>query len=161
MKQPKRPWAVVALSGIATIGSLTVSSPASAAAPLCQASQLRTTFVSGEGAAGHRYETWRMTNVGATCHTQGWVGALNFGPDGRPLPTTVTRVQGPAPALTLASGKSADWIFGYGNPAILGCRGEVASAMIVTPPDNVSPLLVHPGEPACNGAVTATPLRAQ
>ena len=68
---------------------------ASATPPQCQAAQLVPTFERGEGAMGHLYDTWRLTNEGTRCRTRGWVGGLNFGPDGRPLPTTITRTNGP------------------------------------------------------------------
>src|ERR1035438_7381490 len=61
------------------------SSSASAATPLCQASQLVPRYERFNGAAGTFGDIWQLINVGATCHTRGWVGALNFGPDGRPL----------------------------------------------------------------------------
>jgi hypothetical protein len=158
MKHAKSIAAVTAIGGVAA-AVFAVAGPASADVPLCSSSQLRPVLESSQGAAGHHYDTWQLTNVGGTCHTRGWVGASNFGPDGRPLPTAVTRVGGPAPAIVLSSGQHASWIFGYGNPAILGCTPENAPAMIVTPPDNVIPVLAHPGENACHGAVTATPLQ--
>lgn len=129
------------------------------ALPLCRSSQLVITLARTEGAAGSHYETWRMTDVGGTCRTQGWVGASNFGPDGRPLPTTVRRVNGPAPRVTLHHGEHGSFVLRYTNPGILGCRPENAPAMIVTAPDNTSPNLVHPGEAACRGVVDAWPVR--
>ena len=80
--------AVVGLSG-AAVGAVPLAAGATAQAttPLCRSSQLVLTLERSEGAAGTHYDTWRMTNVGRTCRTQGWVGAQNYGSDGRPLTT--------------------------------------------------------------------------
>jgi Protein of unknown function (DUF4232) len=150
--------AVVGLGG-AAVGALPLAAPALAATPLCSSSQLVITLERSEGAAGTHYDTWRMTNVGSTCRIQGWVGAQNYGADGRPLATHVRRVNGPSSRVTLSHGQHASWVFSYTNPGILGCRPEKAVAMIITPPDNTVPDLVSPGEPACHGRVNATPLR--
>jgi hypothetical protein len=132
---------------------------AHAALPLCRSAQLVLRRVAVEGAAGTRYETWRMRNVGGTCRTQGWIGALNFGPDGRPLPTTVRRVAGPAPRVVLRHGQHASFVISHPQPGVLGCRGQNAPAMLVTPPDNTSPNLVRPGQNACRGVVDVRPIR--
>jgi Protein of unknown function (DUF4232) len=150
--------AVVGLGG-ATVGAVPLAAPAQATTPLCRSSQLVVTLERSEGAAGTHYDTWRMTNVGKTCRTQGWVGAQNYGADGRPLATSVLRVNGPASRVILRNGQHASWVFSYTNPGILGCRPEKAVAMTVTPPDNTTPDLVRPGEPACHGTVNATPVR--
>lgn len=150
--------AVVGLGGAAA-GVVPFAAPAQAATPLCRSSQLVLTLERSEGAAGTHYDTWRMTNVGGTCRTQGWVGAQNYGADGRPLATSVHRVSGPSARVTLRHGQHASWVFSYVNPGIIGCRPEKAVAMIITPPDNTTPDLVRPGEPACHGNVNATPVR--
>jgi hypothetical protein len=150
--------AVVGLGG-AAVGAVPLAAPAQAATPLCRSSQLVLTLERSEGAAGTHYDTWRMTNVGSTCRTQGWVGAQNYRSDGRPLTTTVRRQQGPSSAVVLHKGQHASWVFSYTNPSILGCAPEKAVAMIITPPDNTIPNLVRRGEPACRGLVYATPVR--
>jgi len=149
----RKSFAVLAAVGIAASGLVWARS-ASAATPLCQASKLVPRLEHTEGAAGTIFDTWRLTNVGATCHTQGWVGALNFGPDGRPLPTSLHRVAGPSRRVVLARGQHASWTFGYTNPGVGNCQPENAVVMIITPPDNASPVLAHPGERACNGVIT-------
>jgi hypothetical protein len=150
--------AVVGLGG-AAVGALPLAAPAQAATPLCNSSQLVIKLEHSEGAAGTHYDTWRMTNVGSTCRMQGWVGAQNYGADGRPLETHVRRVNGPSSRVTLGRGQHASWVFSYTNPGILGCQPEKAVAMIITPPDNTVPDLVGRGEPACHGRVNATPVR--
>ena len=96
--------------------------------PTCTAAQLVPHLEISQGAAGHLYDTWQLINVGAsTCRTQGWVGALNYGPDGRPLPTTVTRVGGPARPILLGHGQHASWTFGYANPAMLAAMARTRS----------------------------------
>jgi hypothetical protein len=146
---------LIAAAGIAATGigagALVGAGSASAAPPLCQASQLMPRFERSEGAAGTIYDTWQLINVGGRCHTQGWVGALNFGPDGRPLPTSLHRAAGPSHTVVLAHGQHASWTFGYTDPGIINCRPENAVSMIITPPDNLLPVLARRGEQACNG----------
>jgi hypothetical protein len=128
------------------------SSSASAATPLCQASQLVPRYERFNGAAGTFGDIWQLINVGATCHTRGWVGALNFGPDGRPLPTTLHRTAGPSHTIVLAHGQHASWEFRYTAPGLINnCKPENAVSMIITPPDNFLPVLAQKGERACNG----------
>jgi hypothetical protein len=107
-------------------------------------------------------DLWRVTNLGATCQTTGFVGALNFGADGRPLPTTVRWI-GAKHTLVLGHNRSAHWRFYFTNPGILGCVPEAAVNMIVTPPGNTSPILAGRGEsPVKNRQASdgTTPARA-
>jgi len=135
------------------------ASSAAASIPLCQASQLAPRYERFEGTAGTFYDYWQLIDVGGTCHTQGWVGGLNFGPDGRPLPTTLHRTGGPSHPIVLAHGQHVSWSFGYTDPGVINCKPENAVSMILTPPDNFSPVLARRGEPACNGDVKyETPL---
>jgi hypothetical protein len=155
--------AAVSGIGVLSAGAVGVAHAvpaASATTPLCRSSQLVLSYERGEGAAGTHYDTWRLTNAGGTCRTQGWVGLQNYGSDGRPAPTVVHRVGGPAPRVVLARGHRASFVISYTNPGILGCRPEHPAAMIVTPPDNVVPdLAAGRGEPACGGVVDARPVR--
>jgi len=141
---------LLAAAGIAAT-LLVGPAAASSSTPLCSSAQLVPHYAGSQGAAGTFYDHWQLTNVGASCHTQGWVGGLNFGADGRPLPTTVHRTAGPSTAIVLAHGQHASWSFGYADPGVLGCTPEAPVAMILTPPDNVSPVLASRGEPACDG----------
>lgn len=146
-------------TGTLIAGTFVAAPPVSAATPLCQAAQLVPRYERSEGAAGTFYDTWQLINVGHACHTRGWVGALNFGSDGRPLPTVLHRAAGPSHTIVLAHGQHASWSFGYTDPGIINCTPENAVAMIITPPDNASPVLVHRGERACNGNIKyASPL---
>ena len=140
----------IAVTGIGA-GALVGAGSASGATPLCQASQLVPSFERSEGAAGTFYDTWQLINVGGRCHTRGWVGALNFGPDGRPLPTSLHRTAGPSHTVVLAHGKHASWTFGYTDPGVLNCKPQNAVSMIITPPDSRLPVLAHRGERACKG----------
>lgn len=146
-----RTMSVLAAAAI-TAGGLTMTgSAASAAPPLCRAAQLVPRFERTLGAAGTFYDYWQLTNVGGTCQTQGWVGGLNYGPDGRPLPTTLHRTNAPSHPLVVAHGQHVSWYFGYTDPGVANCTPDNAIAMILTPPDNFTPVLTHRGEPACNG----------
>jgi hypothetical protein len=147
-----RSLALLAVAGIGS-GVLAGASPAAASPPLCLASQLVPHYERSVGTAGTFYDYWQLTDAGGTCQTQGWVGGLNFGPDGRPLPTTLHRTGGPSHAVVLSRGQHVSWYFGYTDPGVLNCVGENAVAMILTPPDNYSPVLTHRGEPACKGDI--------
>jgi hypothetical protein len=139
-----------------TIGVTAVAAPASAPPP-CQASQLQPHFDGQQGAAGTLFDLWHFVNLGGTCQTVGFVGALNYGSDGRPLPTTVHWV-GTKHTIVLARGQQARWRFSFQNPSITGCAPEAAVNMIVTPPNNTSPVLAGRGERSCNGVFDASPL---
>ena len=65
------------------VGVTVVATPVGATTPTCRASQLRPVFDGQEGAAGTTYDLWHFVNFGNTCQTIGFVGALNFGSDGR------------------------------------------------------------------------------
>jgi hypothetical protein len=80
--------AAAAVSLGAGIGITVATVPAGATTPACAASQLRPHYDGQQGAAGTLYDLWHFVNVGATCQTIGFVGARNFGSDGRPLPVT-------------------------------------------------------------------------
>lgn len=149
--------AAAALMLGAGIGVAVAAGPAGATTPTCTAAQLRPHFDGQQGAAGTLYDLWHFTNVGASCQTIGFVGGLNFGADGRPLPTTVHWV-GTKHTVVLAHGQSAHWRFSYVQPSILNCVPEAATNMIVTPPNNTSPVLAGRGERSCHGVVNASPL---
>jgi hypothetical protein len=143
---------LVAAAGIA--GALFVGpAAASTSTPLCSSAQLVPHYKGMYAAAGTFYDHWQLTNVGTRCHTQGWVGGLNFGADGRPLPTTLDRTDGPSQPIVLAHGQYASWSFGYASPANLGCTPQKPVAMIITPPDNRTPVLASRGEPVCHGQI--------
>ncbi|HZE49207.1 MAG TPA: hypothetical protein VE074_06555, partial [Jatrophihabitantaceae bacterium] len=83
--------AAVAAAGIgAAAGVVIATAPAGAATPACSSAQLQPHFDGQQGASGTLHDVWHFTNVGATCQTIGFVGAQNFGSDGRALPTKVT-----------------------------------------------------------------------
>jgi hypothetical protein len=145
--------AVTLASGIAGV----TAAAAGASTPACQASQLVPHYDGMDGAAGTFYDHWHFTNVGSTCTTIGFVGAENYGSDGRPLVTTVARAGKKAEVL-VGHNQKVSWYFSYTDPGVLGCTPEAAANMIVTPPNNTTPVLAGRGEKACNGAVTASPL---
>jgi hypothetical protein len=140
-----------------TIGVTAAAAPAAAPPPPCQASQLQPHFDGQQGAAGTLFDLWHFVNRGGTCQTVGFVGALNYGSDGRPLPTTVHWV-GTKHTIVLAHGQQARWRFSFQNPSISGCAPQAAVNMIVTPPNNTSPVLAGRGERSCNGVFDASPL---
>jgi uncharacterized protein DUF4232 len=149
--------AVALASGIGAVTAALASEPAGASTPVCSASQLVPHYDGVDGTAGTLYDNWHFTNVGGSCQTIGYVGAQNFGADGRPLVTTVTRV-GVKAAIVVGHDQKAGWSFSYTDPGVLGCSAEAATNMIVTPPNNTLPVLAGRGEKACNGAIKASPL---
>jgi Protein of unknown function (DUF4232) len=149
--------AAAAAAAAAVVAVAVVPASAGPLTPTCKASQLRPHFHGQQGAAGTLADLWSVTNVGATCHTMGFLGALNFGADGRPLPTTVHWI-GAKNTVVLGHNKSAHWRFYFPNPGILNCVPEAAANMIVTPPDNTSPILTGRGERSCHGVFNASAL---
>ena len=154
---------ILAAAAVVGISAAVAGAPTSAGAltpapkPACRASQLRPHFDGQQGAAGTLFDRWHVTNVGATCQTIGFAGALNFGADGRPLPTTVHRI-GLKHTVVLAHNKSAHWWFYFTNPGILACTPQAAVNMIITAPGNTSPLLAGRGERSCRGVFNASAL---
>jgi hypothetical protein len=134
-----------------------VAAPAGATTPTCRSTQLRPHFDGQTGAAGTTYDLWHFTNIASTCQTIGFVGAQNFASDGRPAPTTVHWI-GAKHTVVLGHGQSAHWRFSYVQPSILNCAPEAATNMIVTPPNNVAPILVGRGEKSCHGVFNASAL---
>ena len=149
--------AAAAVSLGAGIGITVATGQAAATTPTCIASQLQPHYDGQQGAAGTTYDLWHFVNVGGTCQTIGFVGAHNYGSDGRPLPTTVNWV-GTKHTVVVGHGQSAHWRFSFVQPSILNCTPEAATNMIVTPPNNTVPVLASRGEKSCNGVFTASPL---
>ncbi len=154
----KRVLAAVATAGLGIGAAVAIATPAGATTPTCRSSQLQPHYDGQDGAAGTLGDMWHFTNVGSTCQTIGFVGALNFAADGRPLPTTVHWL-GTKTTIVLAHGQKASWVFYYQNPGITGCTPEAATRMIVTPPNNTYPVLASRGVRSCHGIFNATPLR--
>jgi Protein of unknown function (DUF4232) len=148
--------AAAVVTGIG-LGVAVTAAPVGATTPTCKAAQLRPHYDGSTGAAGWVYDLWHFVNVGSTCQTIGFVGALNFGSDGRPLPTTV-HWSGSKHTVVLGHGQSAHWRIWYLQPSILNCAPEPATNMIVTPPNNISPVLAGRGERSCHGVFYASPL---
>jgi len=150
--------AVVAAAGIgAGAAAAIATAPAGAATPACTAAQLQPHFERQDAASGTFSDIWHFTNTGATCQTIGFAGALNFGADGRPLPTTVHWV-GAKQTVTLKTGQRAQWRFYFTDPSRLSCAPEAATNMIVTPPNNTSPVLAGRGVKSCKGDFSASAL---
>jgi hypothetical protein len=151
-----RAIAAVAAAGLG-IGAGITTAPAGAATPACSAAQLQPHFDGQQGASGTLHDVWHFTNTGNTCQTIGFVGALNFGTDGRPLPTAVHWV-GTKGTVVLKHGQRAQWRFYFTDPSRLNCAPEAATNMIVTPPNNTSPVLAGRGVRSCKGSFNASPL---
>lgn len=160
MRTRVRAAAVMALGAAAVVAAVGIpAGTAAAAVPLCSSAQLRPALDHTEGAAGHVYYVYRFTNVGNTCHSQGWVGEQLFGTDGRPLPTHPTR-QGVSPSVvTLAHNGRANWAFGYTNPSIINCIPTTSAALTITPPGNVVPVFSTHSFSPCNGQFLVYPVQ--
>ncbi|HEV7826446.1 MAG TPA: DUF4232 domain-containing protein [Mycobacteriales bacterium] len=148
------------LAGAAPAGA----APAAAAAPArCHSTQLAGTHPFSEGAAGSVIAHILLTDTsGTSCTVHGYVGALLFGRAGTPLPTTVTREGGEDPTVLLAPGASATALIRYENPDnVPGCRPLRSHWLLVTPPSERLPLLVHSpiGLAPCHGALFTVPVR--
>jgi len=152
--------AAVAVAGIgAAAGVAIAAGPAGAATPACTSAQLQPHFDGQQGASGTLHDVWHFINVGATCQTIGFVGAQNFGSDGRALPTKVTWA-GTKHTIVLKKGQRAQWRFYFTDPSRLNCAPQAATNMIITPPNNTIPVLGGRGVKSCKGAFNASPLVA-
>lgn len=149
--------AAVAAGTMAVGLGVAVAGATGASTPACRSSQLQSHYDGQSGADGTIGDEWHFTNVGGTCQTIGFVGALNFGADGRPLPTAV-HWEGAKSTIVLAHGQRASWVFYYANPSYSGCTPEAATRMIITPPNNTYPMLASRGVQSCGGVFNATSL---
>ncbi len=149
------------------------SSAAPAAGPQrCHTSQLAVRFVGENGAAGHTYATFDMTNKStATCWLYGFVGMQMLDSDGHALPTRVLRNGGiftgrAGPTrFDLPQSRSASFEVAWSNvPGGPSC--PLASQLVVTPPDEFDHVTLQVSEfvsfwlaPCDTGELDVQPMR--
>jgi uncharacterized protein DUF4232 len=127
--------------------------------PRCTPAQLTGRMEPGEPAAGHRAATLVVTNTSTnTCTLYGYGGAELYTASGVPIPTRLTRVLDPGPALVrLLPGSSARkdmrWtVVPTGDEPVDEPCQVPASQIRVIPPDETSPFFViWDLGPVCDG----------
>jgi hypothetical protein len=130
-------------------------------------SQLKLSFIGGQGATGHGLLGFALHNTSTRqCHTYGFPGIQFLDKAGRPLPTTSTRTThdffGAAPLqyLVVAPNGTVSFRVGvtHGITSSAGCT--TAYGIAVIPPDDTSSLhtTLPQGAYEC-GTATISPLR--
>jgi len=147
--------------------------PATAAAGpgRCHTSQVQVAYQTSQGAAGHIFLTFRMTNTGTTtCWLYGFVGMQMLDAAGRNLPTRVIRNGGafagqPGPTkFDVPAGRSATFDVAWGDVQV-GSETTCppASRLIVTPPDEFDHVTIAVSgfslAPCNAGELDVTPMR--
>jgi hypothetical protein len=111
----------------------------------CTSARLALSFVGSEGAAGTRYDTYRLRNTGdSTCVLQGYPGVSYLDAAGKQVQRDATRESvSPAPAsVTVHPGGEVRFL--VGNSMVtpnIACPGNRAAVTLrVYPPDNTEAL---------------------
>ena len=128
----------------------------------CHTSMLSAHVVVGQPGAGQHYAELVLTNTsGATCKIYGYPGMQLVSASGGQVPTAVDRQPGAERLVTLGAGQQVSsllhWTIVPGTGEGSPCQ-PTASGLIVTPPDETSPLRTSwPGGPVCqHGQVFVT-----
>jgi hypothetical protein len=161
------PGSTAARQPATTIVRPTTSPQRSQGANLCRASDLKLSFIGGQGATGHGLLGFQLQNVASTpCHTYGFPGIQFLDRAGRPLPTISARTThdffGAAPLqrLLVPANGTVSFRVGvtHGINSSAGCT--TAYGISVIPPDDTSSLhtTITQGAYEC-GTATVSPLR--
>ena len=143
------------------------TAPQSNGSNFCRASDLRLSFIGGQGATGHGLLGFALHNVtSGPCHTYGFPGIQFLDKGGRPLVTKSTRTthdffgSAPLQALVVAPNGTVSFRVGvtHGITSSAGCT--TAYGISVIPPDDTSSLhaTISQGAYEC-GTATVSPLR--
>lgn len=132
----------------------------------CQPAQLTGSVEGTSGAAGTEELTLALRNVGpASCQLEGYPGAQLIDANGNALPTAVVRggsdsFTDMAPSsVVLAAGDTAYVNFAYSDVPTGTTPCESAAALWLTPPDDVTHLVLDVSLTACDGgALTTSPV---
>jgi hypothetical protein len=134
---------------------------------LCVASDLKLSFIGGQGATGHGLLGFQLRNVSSSpCHTFGFPGIQFLDRAGTPLPTMTTRTthdffgSAPLQALVVQPDGTASFRVGvtHGIASSAGCT--TAYGISVIPPNDTSSLhtTIAQGAYEC-GTATVSPVR--
>jgi len=152
----------------AALGALAVlPSAAAAAPPQCRTADLSAKVGNVQPGAGQRVATLSLRNTsGHTCRTGGYVGLQLETSSGRDLPTSTTRVGGPARTVTLRPGQRAvstlQWtVIATGDePANGPCEGTPSDLLVIPPNQTTQTATPWRNGPVCDhGTFTITPLK--
>lgn len=151
-RSPGRPPRVVFVCAavLGLVASALAVPPAAGATTTasCSTADLSVRIEPGSPGAGQRYATVVLTNASPrTCTIHGYGGLALLGAPGQGVPTDVRRVADPAPqTVSLAPGASARSLLHWGVVPVDDERGTecepVATAVVVTPPDQTSAALL-------------------
>lgn len=127
--------------------------------PRCAPAQLAGRMEPGEPGAGQRVATLVVTNTSTnTCTLYGYGGAELYTASGVPIPTRLTRLPDPAPALVRllpgsAARKDLKWtVVPTGDEPVDEPCQVPASQLRVIPPDETSPFaVIWDLGPVCDG----------
>jgi Domain of unknown function (DUF4232) len=137
----------------------------------CHTGQLQVAYATSQGAAGHIFLTFRMTNTGTTtCWLYGFVGMQMLDAAGQAMPTRVLRNGGafagqPGPTrFDLPAGRAATFDVAYSDvPVGSETTCPPAARLIVTPPDEFDHVTIAVSgfrlAPCNSGELDVTPMR--
>jgi len=161
-------------SSSAVASTVGVSSPAGGGAGTtevarvaeCKAGDLQLSHGSGDGAAGHVYESLRFTNIsGRPCLIGGFPGVSYVtGTNGQQVGAPAQRDGSAGPAITLAPGAVASaqvtmTDVGVFDPAV--CQPTPTNGLRVYPPDDTTAMFVAQDGTGCAGNPPEAQLRVQ
>lgn len=142
------------------------STTTSAGLANCAASDLSTSVVGSQGAAGTLELTFQFKNTSPNpCSLGGYPGAQLYNSSGTAVATTVTRggsqsfTSFAATQITLAPGADAFFNMGYSDATSANQSCSAASSLWVTPPNAVDHAVVTHQITACGGGqLTVSPV---
>ncbi len=158
----------VAAAAAALIAALPVAAAGGSSTPRCQTADLAARLVPGNPAAGQRYATLRLTNVGAgACHLRGYPGAQLLRAGVR-LPTDIVRNPGAVKRVRLARGDRAVSLWHWTvvpdrlEPTAAACE-PTAKRIRITPPNASKALKIRwrLGTVCGHGRIDVDPVRAE
>ena len=132
----------------------------------CQSSNLRLSFISGQGAAGTAYMTYGLTNTGSSpCTMIGYPGVAILDSQGQVVQHPARRGSGTAPAvpvklITLQPGQRASFLLTSSDviPSP-GCpHSYIGTTLQVFPPNQRGALQISHTQQFCNLEVGAVHL---
>lgn len=161
---------VAALAGLGSLGRAGLAHAAPRAAAFierCHTGRIYISPIGGQGAAGHLSVTFRLRSLAdQPCAIYGYPGMQMLTSKGHPLPTylrwggTTYLISHLRPQrVILSPGASAYFSFDYEDNPTPGETCPKASYLLVTPPNEYTPIVVPIRDFApCGGHVNASPV---
>jgi hypothetical protein len=134
--------------------------------PHCSSSPLGLTFVSFQGATGHRFWQLAFKNAGSKCTLRGFPRVVLLNSVGHVINVTVKHETGPVPTVVVPHGKRAHFTFTYLDGAFCS-QNFHASRLRIFPPKDTGGFVFNP-LPAnhgpifiCTGSQRVSPVRSK